>query len=110
MKLNDEGVTLLSEAILKTAASDYRYCWMLKNRNAGDCVFVWAKHKKKKGDKCRYILCRGSLYGLKGTVDHNIQEIERYIEYHPLVGHFSKEIINGLRAEALEDRKVAGRD
>lgn len=108
INLCDEGATLLSEGILRMAASDYRYCWMLKARNAGDAIFTSTLPKKKKGDKHRYILCRGGMNGLKGSVDDNIRRIEKYIKYHPLIAHRADEIINGLRADALAERKIVG--
>lgn len=107
MRLNDDGLTMLAEAILKTAVSDYKYCWALKKlKNAGDYIFIWSKHKKRKKGEPKHILCTGSLSGLRGSVDDNIRGIENYIKYHPLVAHLEKEIIKTLRDEALKDEDL----
>lgn len=106
MNLCDEGITLLAEGILDVAVRDYKLCWALKKlKNGGDWIFVWRGHKKKKKNE-KNLTNKGSMYGLKGTVDDNIRQIEEYIRRHPLVGHLSEKIIKCLREEALSDSEI----
>ena len=101
----EEGLTKLAEGILKTCTEDYKYCWAIKQlRDGGDWIFVWQKRRKKKNKN--QVISRGSMYGLKGTVNDNIRQIEEYIKWHPLVAHLSDEIIQFLRKEALTDEEI----
>ena len=105
IKLCDEGATMLAEAILETCREDYKYCWLIKKkRKGGQWIFIRRGTKKLNPNK-KYILT-GSYIPLLGSVNDTIREIEEYIRGHQTLSEISTEIINHLRSEAMEDKKL----
>jgi len=105
IKLCDEGATLLAEAMLKTCADDYKYCWLVKTkRNGGDWIF--AGHVPRKGNPELKFISPTRDHPLIGSVDDNISSMERFLRNHQTLSEISEDVINHLRKEAENDKKL----
>lgn len=105
IKLCDEGVILLAEAMLKTCADDYKYCWLIKTkRNGGDWIF--AGYVPRKCNPELKFISPTRDHPLIGSVDDNISSMERFLRNHQTLSEISEDIINHLRREAENDKKL----
>jgi len=89
IEMCDEGAIQLLEGIMKKAHDDY--------------VMLWER-KMKKPNSTIYSVS-SNLYGMQGTVDANIDMIEKYIRRMFPDAH--KKIIESLREEAAENVMTA---
>lgn len=105
IKLCDEGVTLLAEAMLEACAVDYKYCWLIKTkRNGGDWIFAHPLPRKANPEN-KFITPARNI-PLIGSVDDNLESMERFLRGHQTLSEISEDIINHLRKEAENDKNL----
>lgn len=103
--LCDDGATLLAEAMLRTCADDYKYCWLIKTkRKGGDWIF--AGHVPRKGNLELKFISPTRDHPLIGTVDDNLSSMERFLRNHQTLSEISEDIITHLRKEAEKDKEL----
>lgn len=112
MEICEQGFLNLANGIVEQLGMDYKFLWYLKvNYDAGDWFIYGSDPTSRQREKCndKYVVMgglppmekseTGKMHYIAITIDQALDEIEEYLEYHPIVGDKKAWIIKKLRNE-----------